>query len=142
MAVHRRQQRKPFTPAPTVDGVRYRSRFEANVAAALRAAPAEFRYEADTFPYEVARVYTPDFTVITRSGKTIFIEAKGYFPPADRRKVLNVKRVHPAIDLRLVFQRPQIKLSRRHRSWTYARWAEHHKIPWARGQVPVAWLEE
>jgi predicted nuclease of restriction endonuclease-like RecB superfamily len=84
----------------------YRSKFEDGIAAQLQDAGVPFEYEAVRLPYERPCVYVPDFMVITTSGKTVYIEAKGYFPPADRRKMLEVKRAHPDADIRLVFQKP------------------------------------
>jgi predicted nuclease of restriction endonuclease-like RecB superfamily len=128
---------------PTVvEGVTYRSGFEAAVASALVEAGALFEHENDHLFYEVPRMYVPDFTITTSSGKTLYIEAKGYFPAEDRQKMAEVKRANPALDLRIVFQRPHTKLSKARGAWTYATWADRHSILWAEGSVPDEWLGE
>ena len=35
----------------------------------------------------------------------MIIEAKGFFKPSDRRKMLAVKEAHPHLDIRFVFMR-------------------------------------
>ena len=120
-------------------GVRYRSRFEASVAEQLQKAHVPFTYEDHEFFYEIPSVYLVDFAL--RNGR-MFIEVKGYMPPADRRKLLAVKKCHPSEDIRLVFQRASNKLSRAPKSLTYGQWAQRHGFPWAEGAVPLSWLRE
>ena len=118
-------------------GVRYRSRFEASIAEQLHEAGVMFAYEDVELFYEIPSVYLTDFTV-----GTMIIEVKGYFSPADRRKMLAVKASHPDEDVRFVFQNVRQKLSRAPRSLTYAQWADRHGFKWAEDRLPAAWLRE
>lgn len=69
------------------------------------------------------------------------IEAKGRLTPQDRRKLIEVKRAHPEIDLRLLFQRANTRLSKARNSMTYAQWAKRHGFLWAEGpDVPREWV--
>ena len=49
--------------------------------------------------------------------------------PADRRKIRAVKELNPNLDLRMVFQAPFNKISKKSKT-TYAKWCEKHDIPW------------
>lgn len=122
--------------ATEVNGTRYRSRFEASVALDLHDRGAVFEYESETYFYESPRMYVPDFSL--RNG--IQVEVKGWLLEADRRKLLEVKRANPDLDLRLVFQRASARISKAPRALTYAQWAEKHGFPWAESRVPEEWL--
>jgi hypothetical protein len=114
----------------------YRSQFERDVATDLCGRGVEFRYEDETLLYEIPCAYVPDFTLA--SG--IIVETKGYLSPEDRRKLLELKRSHPARDIRLLFQRATNRLGRGPRSLTYAQWAQRHGFQWAEGLVPQSWI--
>ena len=65
---------------------------------------------------------------------------KGYWAPADRRKILAVKKDNPDMDLRMVFQAPYNKINKNSKT-TYAMWCEKHDIPWtAYHDIPIDWL--
>ena len=57
----------------------------------------ELKIEWEDLAY---RTYTPDFVLCNG----IIIETKGMFTAADRRKHLAVKKQHPSLDIRFVFQ--------------------------------------
>ncbi len=102
-----------------------RSKFEMQVEEALNAALGRVvEYETTRLEYVKPARYVPDFRDVV--GK-VFYEAKGRFLPADRAKLLAVKRQHPAVDLRLVFMRNN-KLSKDSET-TYMEWAEKHGFP-------------
>ncbi len=72
--------------------------------------------------------------------RDVYLETKGYWDPSDRRKVLAVKRDNPDIDLRMVFQSPYNKISKKSKT-TYAMWCEKHAIPWTSfHNIPLDWL--
>jgi hypothetical protein len=99
-------------------------------------------YESEKLRYTkpaTQKLYTPDF--VLRSGaRVIYVEAKGYFPSADRTKMLAVKASNPDLDIRLLFQRATNTL-RKTSTTSYAAWAERHGFPWAEGMIPRAWLD-
>ena len=90
-----------------------------------------------TLPYIIEADYRPDF--ILDNG--VIIEAKGFFAPMDRRKMLAVKKQHPDLDIRLCFQNAKDKISRAKRSITYGQWATRHGFKWASGSIPQDWYD-
>jgi hypothetical protein len=51
-----------------------------------------------------------------------------------------VKESHPDFDIRIIFQSPNNKISKRSKT-TYAKWAEKNGFPWcAYYAIPVDWL--
>jgi len=83
------------------------------------------------------RTYTPDF--ILSNG--LIIEVKGRFTSDDRRKHLAIKKQHPTLDIRFVFESSKRKLSKGAKS-TYASWCERHKFMYADRVIPEEWLKE
>ena len=114
-----------------------RSRLEEQVAALLKKLNIKFEYEPDKFSYVIEAKYTPDFKV-----GDVYLETKGFFKPADRRKMLAVKKANPDLDVRLVFQAPYNKISKSSKT-TYAMWPERHGFQWCSyTTIPLSWLHE
>ena len=109
------------------------------------------RFEGSSYEYEQNKIhyvvpsrdakYTPDFYIKTRTGKTIIVETKGRFLTADRQKMILVKQQFPDLDIRMVFSRSSIKISKQSKT-TYAMWCEKHGFPYADKVVPTEWLDE
>lgn len=118
-----------------------RSGFEARLHAQLSAAGVAFEYEAARLRYRVEHTYTPDFRIRTRSGRTLFIEAKGYFTAEDRTKLRTVADQNPLADIRIVFQRASSPI-RKGSKTTYGKWATQAGFKWAEGSIPQDWLDE
>jgi hypothetical protein len=140
-----------FTPSKTKrvkktdeKRVKLRSGFEAKVKKSLEARGVEFEYESERLPYivpESRHNYTPDFPTITEKGTKIYIEAKGLFSAADRKKMALIVQQHPELDIRLLFQRNN-KIQKNSKT-TYGMWADKNGIKWAvsaTGYVPDSWL--
>jgi hypothetical protein len=114
-----------------------RSRLEEQVAELLTNLNIEYGYEPDKFNYVIEAKYTPDFKV-----GDVYLETKGFFKPADRRKMLAVKKCNPDLDVRLVFQAPYNKISKNSKT-TYAAWAEKNGFQWCPYyDIPLDWLNE
>ena len=114
-----------------------RSRLEEQVAELLTNLNIEYGYEPDKFNYVIEAKYTPDFKV-----GDVYLETKGFFKPADRRKMLAVKKCNPDLDVRLVFQAPYNKISKNSKT-TYAAWAEKNGFQWCpHYDIPLDWLNE
>ena len=114
-----------------------RSRLEEQVAELLTNLKVEYSYEPDKFNYVIEAKYTPDFKV-----GDVYLETKGFFKPADRRKMLAVKKANPDLDVRLVFQAPYNKISKNSKT-TYAMWAEKNGFQWCPYyDIPLDWLNE
>jgi len=115
---------------------KFRSKLEEKVATLLKELGVSFEYESTQVPYVIQHHYTPDFLLPNH----VYLETKGYWDAADRRKVLAVKRDNPDIDLRMVFQSPYNTISKKSKT-TYAKWCDKHDIPWtAYHEIPLDWL--
>ena len=115
---------------------KFRSKLEEKVATLLKELGVSYEYESTQVPYVIQNNYTPDFLLPNH----VYLETKGYWDAADRRKVLAVKRDNPLIDLRMVFQSPYNTISKKSKT-TYAQWCDKHEIPWtAYHEIPLDWL--
>ena len=115
---------------------KFRSGLEKKVADLMDNLGVSYEYESTIVPYVIQHNYTPDF--LLPSG--IFLECKGYWDPEDRRKIKAVKTQNPELDIRMVFQTPYNKISKRSKT-TYAKWCDKHDIPWCEfHSIPIEWL--
>jgi hypothetical protein len=122
----------------------YRSGLEDTISEQLKTTNKSWSYESEKLKYTVPErlaTYTPDFIIIKANGEKMYIETKGRFTAVDRKKHLLVKQSNPNIDLRLLFQTPNNKLSKASKT-TYANWADKNGYLWAAKEIPASWLEE
>ena len=124
-------------PSRFHQGAGYRSGLERRVQADLTKRGVGFLYEPGPIEYTKSHKYTPD--IYLENG--ILIEVKGRFTSADRTKHLMIKRQHPELDIRFVFQAPYNTLNRRSKT-TYADWCERHGFMWADNNIPQEWIDE
>lgn len=113
---------------------RVRNKFEFELHDQLKQSGRHFGYESVKFPYILTGWYLPDWVIYTDSTRTkvdFAIEAKGYFRPESKRKLVSVKKEHPWLDLRLVFYAHRKK---------DVRWAEKHGFKYAIKTIPEEWL--
>jgi len=116
--------------------IKFRSKLEEKVANLLEGLGVSYEYETSKVSYTIAHNYTPDFCLPNYT----YLEAKGYWAPEDRRKILAVKRDNPDMDLRMVFQSPYNTISKKSKT-TYAQWCDRHDIPWTHfHDIPLEWL--
>jgi len=116
---------------------KYRSKFEAAIAATLLKKKIAFSYESLDLKYVIRGTYKPDF-ILSQNG--IIIETKGYLSPEDRRKMVAVKAANPSLDIRFCFQNAKTKLSRgKKRSLSYGQWADKNGFPWCDKTIPADW---
>lgn len=114
----------------------YRSGLEERLSKHLDKLNVPYLYEVQKYSYITESKYTPDFFL--PSG--VIIEAKGFFKPSDRRKMLAVKTQHPDLDIRFIFQRNNT-LTKQSKT-TYGAWAEKHGFPWCIfPNIPEDWLQ-
>ena len=114
----------------------YRSGLEDRLGKFLDLNGVAYLYETEKFSYVTESKYTPDFFL----PNGVIIEAKGFFKPSDRRKMLAVKAQHPELDIRFVFQRNNT-LTKQSKT-TYGAWAEKHGFKWCIfPEIPPDWLQ-
>ena len=118
---------------------KFRSDYELQVAKFLAERKVKFDYEKIKITYQPKpKTYVPDFYLPEQD---IYVEAKGFFSPADRQKMLLVTSQNPKLDIRMLFLRASNKLNRSSKT-TYGSWCDKHKIKWADGYLPLEWLEK
>ena len=114
----------------------FRSGLEERVADLLCNLGVDYEYESTQVPYVIRHNYTPDFLL----PNGIYLETKGYWDPEDRRKIKAVKEQNPELDIRMVFQTPYNRISKRSKT-TYAQWCDRLGIPWCQfTDIPIDWL--
>ena len=113
----------------------YRSGLEERLGAFFDRQATPYLYEVKKFDYVTRSKYTPDFFL----PNDVIIEAKGFFKPSDRRKMLAVKEAHPELDIRFVFQRNNT-ISKNSKT-TYGAWCDKHGFKWCIfPNIPPDWL--
>jgi len=117
----------------------YRSGLELKVAQDLDEQGVEYLYEKVKIEWEdlAYRTYTPDFVL----NNGIIIETKGMFTAADRRKHLAIKKQHPKLDIRFVFENSKRKLRKGAKS-SYAEWCIKYDFKYYDRIIPEDWLKE
>ena len=118
----------------------YKSGLEGKVAQQLEAMGIKVEYEASKIPYvipESSHKYSPDFEL----PNGIYIETKGRFVLADRKKHLLLKSQKPELDIRFVFTNSAAKINKGSKT-TYADWCNKHGFLYADKLIPEAWIAE
>ena len=117
----------------------YRSGLEKKLADELKVLKVKFTYESLKIEWEdlAYRTYTPDF--ILDNG--IIIESKGMFTAMDRRKHIAIKRQHPKLDIRFVFENSRRKLRKGAKS-TYGEWCYKYGFLYTSRVIPEEWIKE
>ena len=122
----------------------YRSGLEDKISEQLKATNKVWSYESEKLKYTVPEriaTYTPDFIIVKQNGGKMYVESKGRFTATDRKKMKLVKEANPELDIRLLFQTPNNKITKGSKT-TYVDWAVKHGYPWAAKEIPQEWLEE
>jgi len=128
--------KKAYAKLKESKNIKFRSKLEEKVADLLEGLGISYEYESEKLSYTIEHNYTPDFVL----PNYIYLETKGYWDAADRRKILAVKKANPQIDLRMIFQSPYNTISKKSKT-TYAKWCEKHDIPWTSyHNIPLEWL--
>lgn len=119
----------------------FRSKFEEAIWDAAKRSRKSLQHEPHYISYIMKGSYLPDFVIETRSGKTIYVEAKGYLDAAACKKMKAVKATNPDLDIRFVFQNANGKRNKRAKLKNWE-WAERHGFPWHEGTIPLSWWRE
>lgn len=118
----------------------FRSGLEEKVAEFLTSNGVKFTFETMKVPYvkpETKHTYSPDF--ILDNG--IIIETKGRWLLDDRKKHLLIRKQHPNLDIRILFQNAHSKISKGSKT-SYADFCDKHGIKYAHRTIPEEWLKE
>jgi len=113
----------------------YGKNYEAQVIKALDEAGHPYTFEGLRLPYTVVSTYYPD--IVLPNG--IIVEIKTYLGPEDEEKMKAVKRCHPDLDIRFVFEKPNKKMPRR--QMTHGEWALKYGFLYAGGTIPEEWTQ-
>jgi len=123
----------------------YKSGLELSVSKQIETTEYDLKYETETIHYIVPErkaKYTPDFVFIKKTGELMFIETKGRWTAIDRLKMKHVIHSNPGVDIRMVFQNPNQKISKIS-STTYETHANKLGIIHvAKNNIPAEWLLE
>ena len=117
----------------------YRSGLELKTAQYLDNLLIKYKYEKIKIEWEdlTYRTYTPDFVLYNG----IIIETKGMFTAADRKKHLAIKKQHPHLDIRFVFENSNRKL-RKGAKTRYYQWCNKYDFDYYDRIIPEEWLKE
>lgn len=119
-----------------------RSGFEVKTAKYLEENGVDYTYEEDVIEYTVPESkhkYKPDF----RLPNGIFLECKGRFTAADRKKMSLAIEQNPDLDIRMLFMTNNT-LNRSSRT-TYTDWCDKRGIKChvsSKGEIPKEWHAE
>lgn len=120
-----------------------RSKLELKFEDILKEFEAEYDYEVSKIPYtipESQHIYTVDWTLLNG----VYIETKGYLSDhAERNKYVLIKKQHPTLDLRFVFDNPN-KLCGGTKM-THAAWATKNGFKWCGikdTEQIISWVKE
>lgn len=97
-------------------------------------------YESEKIPYIIPaskHTYNPDFKL----PNGIFIETKGRFVAADRKKHVLIKEQQPELDIRFVFTSSKNKISKASKT-SYADWCDKNGFKYADKFIPEEWFNE
>ena len=96
----------------------------------------KYEYESTKVPYSIMHNYTPDFLL----PNGIYLECKGYWDSEDSRKIRNVVEQNPELDVRMVFQNPFNRISKKSKT-TYAKYCDKIGIRWTSfTNIPIDWF--
>jgi hypothetical protein len=97
---------------------KYKSKFEEQIAPILtNYLETTEIYEQDRFSYTIPCNYTPDWKITPN----LYVESKGLFDQADRRKMKIVKDTYPDITFIMLFQDPNKRIAKNSKT-TYKDW--------------------
>ena len=118
----------------------FRSGLEMQISEELHAKGIDGEYEKNIIQYIVPasnHKYKPDF----RLPNGIFVETKGRFLMADRKKHILIKEQHPELDIRFLFQNSKARISKASKT-TYASWCDKYGFKYADKTIPEDWYQE
>lgn len=135
----RRPRRKATKITPEWKCQGFRSGFEYKAALDFDRRGIAYTFEPCVLVYQVnlTKKYTPDFKL---KDVPFYLEYKGWFTLADRKKAVLVRDSNPDIEVRFVFQNANNKI-RKGSKTTYGDWCDKNGFKWADRVLPEHWLK-
>lgn len=130
--------RKKFSKKAVAAKYGFRSGLELDIDNALKEQGIDGEYEQHIINYikpSTKHKYHPDFKL----PNGIFVESKGRFLTADRKKHLLIKEQQPELDIRFVFSNSNTKIAKNSKT-TYADWCRKYGFQFADKSIPEEWL--
>jgi hypothetical protein len=130
--------RKKFSKKQVAAKYGFRSGLEMKINESLTSRGIDGQYEQNVIEFikpVTKHKYRPDF----RLPNGIFVETKGRFLAADRKKHLLIKEQCPELDIRFLFQNSKAKISKNSKT-TYATWCEKNGFLYADKDIPEEWF--
>jgi hypothetical protein len=132
-------QRNPYSRKAVAAKYGFRSGLEMTIDESLKERGIDGEYEQHIIEYvkpETHHKYHPDFKL----PNGIFVETKGRFLADDRKKHILIKKQHPELDIRFLFQNSKTKISKGSKT-TYGMWCDKHGFVYADKEIPEEWLQ-
>lgn len=136
-------KRKKLSKEAVAKKYGFKSGLEERIANELTDKKVNFGYEEEKIAYtipESLHKYTPDFKIKKSEDRILYIETKGRWVTADRKKLKLVKEQHPDLDIRILFQNAKNKITKNSKT-TYGDYADKIGILWAEKTIPDSWFE-
>ncbi len=117
----------------------FKSGLEETISGQISAKGIQPNYEQHEIQYiipESVHTYHPDFKL----PNGIYVETKGRFLAADRKKHLLIKKQHPQMDVRFVFSNSRNKISKKSKT-TYGMWCEKNGFIYSDKFIPESWFK-
>jgi hypothetical protein len=118
----------------------FKSGLEENISVQIESKGIKVEYETEKVSYTIPasqHTYNPDFKL----PNGIFVETKGRFVAADRKKHLLVKAQNPTLDIRFVFSNSKNKITKTSKT-TYGDWCDKNGYTYSDKIIPDSWFEE
>ena len=116
----------------------FKSGLEETISDQIKEKGIDVKYESEKIPYIIPasqHTYNPDFKL----PNGIFVETKGRFVAADRKKHLLVKSQNPHLDIRFVFSNSKNKITKNSKT-SYGDWCDKNGFKYADKIIPEDWF--
>jgi len=116
----------------------FKSGLEETISSQINGRGIDVKYESEKIPYIIPasnHTYNPDFKL----PNGIFVETKGRFVAADRKKHLLVKSQNPELDIRFVFSNSKNKITKSSKT-SYGDWCDKNGFKYSDKIIPEDWF--
>lgn len=116
----------------------FKSGLEETISSQIKERGIDVKYESEKIPYIIpasTHTYNPDFKL----PNGIFVETKGRFVAADRKKHLLVKSQNPELDIRFVFSNSKNKITKSSKT-SYGDWCDKNGFKYSDKIIPEDWF--